>query len=73
MTEDVLLEEIFALLSCSKVRKMCRSYHAIPEDAMGELYVQLAPKILTKDIRCPRAWVNANGTGILRNYLYREY
>lgn len=73
MNEIVLTDEITAFLATSRAGKLCRDYHAQPEEALGELFIRLRRQMGEREIRNPAAWVHANGMGLLRNYLRREH
>jgi len=73
MQENDLVRHLRQFLATLPVKKLCRSYHAEPEEAMGELYLGLFKLANDKEIRQPIAWISRNGMGLLKNHMRREY
>ena len=72
MTQETLTHELTNFLRSRPAAVLCRRYAADPFDALGELYLRLIPR--TQQTICvPSAWVRANATGLLRNFLRCEY
>ena len=72
MNESELLNQLTKFLAAVPVKRLCRSYHVEPPDALGELYLRLFKLAIGKEIREQSAWVFHNGMGLLRNWLRRE-
>lgn len=72
MMVNDLLSYIRGFLSTLRVKRLCRSYHVEPDDALGELYLRLYGPASQKQIRNPAAWISRNGFGVLQNWLRRE-
>ncbi len=72
MSDDSLLDELTTFLDSSTANRICQPYGVAPRDALGELFLRLSPRA-RQPIRDPSAWVRANATGLLRNYLHSEH
>ena len=71
MSTEALAEELNRFLDSTQAKRLCRPYFVSPDEATGELYLQLAPKI-GQPFRNFRAWVRTNASCLLRNFLRRE-
>jgi hypothetical protein len=72
MAPNEVVLHVSRFLATARVKKLCRTYNAQPEEAMGELYIGLFKLAVDKQIKKPAAWISCNGTGLLRNWLRRE-
>lgn len=71
MNINDLVQELTRFLSSRQAILLCQRYHSEPSEALGELFLRLKPRI-AQPIRTPKAWVEVNARGYLRNYLRRE-
>jgi hypothetical protein len=72
MHDNELFHQITKFLANRRVKQLCRTYHAEPDEAMGELYLRLFKLAIGKQINKPDDWTFQNGMGQLRNWLRRE-
>jgi hypothetical protein len=72
VTDETLIHEITSFLDSGPARAICRRYDADPMSAAGDLWLRLSPRA-GQSILNPTAWVRANATGLLRNFLRSEH